>query len=228
MMLLERKRVDEKRSDKEKSAMSQLMRSYRPSGVYSTAHILWFGWGTWESRWCSNFFAPKHASRALRHVLKIWKNDVVICKAAILEIYHKRYSDLYNANMGRQTAKKRSSGSAEESVAIQQNGAVGNLLQKRGNLGAVSLHQSSFVTPSSSASHLSFARGASGSSTSSYTSIKGQLQPTFAFSSQLAMSMNMDIRKSNNATLEMAIADFFHCKNIPGSVAESPRFLRLI
>jgi hypothetical protein len=28
----------------------------------------------------------------------------------------------------------------------------------------------------------------------------------------------MDIRKSNNATVGMTIADFFHCKNIPDSV----------
>ena len=38
----------------------------------------------------------------------------------------------------------------------------------------------------------------------------------------------MDIRKFNNATVEMAIADFFHCENLPDSVVESPRFHRLI
>jgi hypothetical protein len=37
----------------------------------------------WEFRWCSKSFAPKQASRALRHVLKIRKNDIAICKAAI-------------------------------------------------------------------------------------------------------------------------------------------------
>ena len=58
----------------------------------------------------------------------------MICKAAIPERYRKRYSDLYNANIGHQTAKKLSAESAEESVAIQQNGAVDNLLRKRGNL----------------------------------------------------------------------------------------------
>jgi hypothetical protein len=36
----------------------------------------------------------------------------------------------------------------------------------------------------------------------------------------------MDIRKSNNATVEMAIVDFFHCENIPDSVVESPRFIQ--
>jgi hypothetical protein len=40
--------------------------------------------------------------------------------------------------------------------------------------------------------------------------------------------MNMDIWKSNNATVEMSIADFFHCENILDSVAKAPRFLRLI
>ena len=42
--LLERKRVKEKRAYEEKSATSQLMRSYHPSGVFLTARILWFGW----------------------------------------------------------------------------------------------------------------------------------------------------------------------------------------
>jgi hypothetical protein len=41
-------------------------------------------------------------------------------------------------------------------------------------------------------------------------------------------TMNLDIRKSNNATVEMAIADFFHCENIPDAVVESQRFQRLI
>ena len=38
----------------------------------------------------------------------------------------------------------------------------------------------------------------------------------------------MDIRKSHNATVEMAIADFFHCENIPDAVVESPRSKRLV
>ena len=131
--------------------------------------------------------------------------------------------------MGHQTAKKCSTQSAEESVAMQQNDAVENLLLKRGKLCAVKLHQSSFVTPSSRASHLSFVGGASSSSTSLCTSIKGRASPKLAFSLLRTMStMNMDIRKSNNATVEMSITDFFHCENIPYSVAESPRFLRLI
>ena len=38
----------------------------------------------------------------------------------------------------------------------------------------------------------------------------------------------MDIRKSNNAQVEMSIADFFHCQNIPDAVVESPQFMRMV
>jgi hypothetical protein len=37
-----------------------------------------------------------------------------------------------------------------------------------------------------------------------------------------------DIRKSNNDTVQMAIADFFHSENIADAVVESPRFARLV
>ncbi len=37
-----------------------------------------------------------------------------------------------------------------------------------------------------------------------------------------------DIRHSNNSILEMAIADFFHCENIPDCVVESVRFKQLL
>jgi hypothetical protein len=40
--------------------------------------------------------------------------------------------------------------------------------------------------------------------------------------------MNMDIWKSNDATVEMAFVDFFHSKNIPDAAAELPRFIRLV
>jgi hypothetical protein len=60
-------------------------------------------------------------------------------------------------------------------------------------------------------------------------SARGSHSTPFALSLQKAMStMNLDIRKSNNATVEMAIADFFHCKNIPDAVVELPRFVRLV
>ncbi len=72
-----------------------------------------------------------------------------------------------------------------------------------------------------------FSSASAGRSTS--TSVRGSKQNTFVFSSQRTMSMmNMDIWKSNNSNIEMAIADFFYCKNIPDSVVELLRLLRLV
>jgi hypothetical protein len=94
-----------------------------------------------------------------------------------------------------------------------------NLLKKHGVVVSGSVLSPLSESPFSSA--------LAGTSTS--ISISGGKQNSFAFSSQRTMStMNLDIWKSNNATVEMAIADFFHCKNIPDAVVELPRFIRLV
>ena len=62
-----------------------------------------------------------------------------------------------------------------------------------------------------------------------YNSMRGST--LFGLSSQPSISasiQNMDICKSHNAIVEMAIADFFHCENIPDAAVESPRFKRLV
>ncbi len=38
----------------------------------------------------------------------------------------------------------------------------------------------------------------------------------------------MDIQKSNSALLEMAIADFFHCENLPDRAVESNCFCKIL
>ncbi len=80
------------------------------------------------------FFAPRHASRALWHVLKINKSNIAICKATILDRFHMRYLALFYANVGRLASKKHSNESIEEYVVLQQDSAFGNLLK---NLGVV-------------------------------------------------------------------------------------------
>ena len=40
--------------------------------------------------------------------------------------------------------------------------------------------------------------------------------------------MTMDIQKSKNGLLEMAIADFFHCKNLPDRAVESNLFCKIL
>jgi hypothetical protein len=86
----------------------------------------------WECGWCGKSFAPGHASRALQHVLKIKGGDIPVCKATILEQFLKRYQKLYDSGRGWIDSKKRLSNRMYESVALQQESAVDNLLKKRG------------------------------------------------------------------------------------------------
>jgi hypothetical protein len=126
---------------------------------------------------------------------------------------------LYDSGRGWIDSKKCSSNRMYESVALQQESAVGNLLKKRGVVVSGSVLSPLSESP--------FPSALAGTSTS--ISVRGGKQNSFAFSSQRTMStMNLDIRKSNYATVEMATADFFHCKNIPDAVVELSRFIRLV
>ena len=158
-------------------------------------------------------FVPRHASRAMQHLLKIKTGDIAICKAFIPPSYLARYKALYESGQVWMVTKKHASQCIEESVAMQQDVAVGNLLKKHG------IAVSDLAVPLSTVATMSVA------------SARGSRQKSFALSSssQRTLSiMNMDIRKSNNAAVEMAIVDFFHCENIPDSVVESPRFIWLV
>jgi hypothetical protein len=178
----------------------------------------------WECGWRGKLFVPRHASRALRHLLKIKKGDIAVCKATIPGSHFARYKSLYDSGKGRIKSKKRASQFIEDSVASLQDVAVGTLLKKRGIAVIDSAGPVSTTTPFSLAS-------AGARASMSAVSARGSKQNSFALSSstqRTLSTMNLDIQKSNNATVEMAIADFFHCENIPDSVVESPRFIRLV
>ncbi len=152
-------------------------------------------------------------------MLKIKRGNIAVCKAAILDKFQKRYQALYDSGRGWIDSKRRSSKCIYESVVLQQEIAVGNLLKKREVVAS-----GSGLSPLSE-SHFSSALAR----TSTSTSVRGSKQNSFAFFFQRTMSsMNLDIQKSNNATVVMAIADYFHCENIPDAVVELPRFIRLI
>jgi hypothetical protein len=189
---------------------------------YITTNIVNDGKDGWECVWCGKIFSPRHASRALCHVLKIKKADIAVCKAAIPDRYLARYQGLYDSGKRWIDSKKRSSESIGESVSSLQESAVGTMMKKRG------------IAVSDSAGHLSsvssFSLTLSGASMSA-ASVNRSRQKLFALSSssqQALSTMNMDIQKLNNATIEMTIMDFFHCENIPDLVVESPRFIRLV
>ena len=65
----------------------------------------------WECSWCGKFFTPLHATRALKHVLKIKKGGIIACKALIPPRYLARYQALsgYHSDRiesGKQTTHK--------------------------------------------------------------------------------------------------------------------------
>ena len=55
----------------------------------------------WECQWCGLSFKPRHATRAMRHVLKLKGGDIAICKAGISVSYRDRYQALYDRQVGR-------------------------------------------------------------------------------------------------------------------------------
>ncbi len=126
-------------------------------------------------------------------MLKIKRGNIAVCKAAILDKFQIRYQVLYDSSRGRIDSKKHLSKCIYESVGLQQESAVGNLLKKCGVVLSGSALSSLSESPFSSAL----------AGTSTLPSVRGSKQNSFAFSPQRTMStMSLDIWKSNNAPLK--------------------------
>jgi hypothetical protein len=175
----------------------------------------------WKCLWCDRVFTPVHATRALTHVLKVKKSDIAPCTAKIQAPYLQRYQDLSVTLSERAAARKRSATDVESAVTEHQEAAVKNLLGRRG----VEIPPRSIATMLSATSSKNPTSGCAGTATANAMITRlGGVQPSINASFE-----NMsDIRKCNNASFEMAIADFFHCENIPDKVVESERFARVI
>ena len=184
----------------------------------------------WLCKWCNKKFSPRHQSRAIRHVLKIKLGDIACCTASIPKEYEDRYRALHDRSIDRIQSKKRAHTDIEDALAMKQTVAVVNLLEKRGVAISGGTIPSSIATKGNSVTRTGNSV-TSNSFLSSYSKGGSKTSTLFALSSQSSISasiQNMDIRKSHNAIVEMAIADFFHCENIPDAVVESPRFKRLV
>ena len=82
--------------------------------------------------WCGKSFVGRHSTRALRHAMKMTKNDVGVCSAAIPDKYLKRYEALSLILSQRSGAQKRSHEAKHDSVAVSQDASVATLLAQRG------------------------------------------------------------------------------------------------
>ncbi len=192
----------------------------------------------WLCKWCGKKFLPRHQSQAICHVLKIKLGDIAICTVSIPKEYEDRYHALYVRSTERMQSKKCIHADIDDALTMKQTIAVVNLLGKCGvavSGGTTHLSPDTSTPCLPSVPFSAAAKGGSitsNSSISCYTKGGSKISTPFALlSSQSSISasiQNMDIRKSHNAIVEMAIADFFHCENIPDAVVESPRFKRLV
>ncbi len=151
--------------------------------------------------------------------------------SSIPKEYEDRYRAFYARSMEQMALKKCLHTQIDGAMAIKQTLAVANLLGKHGiamsggtsSSPSMSIHSSPLVQSS-----LATKVGVGASHSSISTSMRDSMTSTpLALSSQSSISasiQNMDIRKSHNAIVEMAIADFFHCENNPDAVVELPRF----
>ena len=85
----------------------------------------------WECQRCGLSFKPRHATRAMRHVLKLKGGDIAICKAVISVRYRDRYQALYDRQFARVESKRKSDERISDSVTEQQEAAVKSLLETR-------------------------------------------------------------------------------------------------
>ena len=168
----------------------------------------------WKCLWCKDKFVPAHATRALYHVIRLTGKGIKPCKASIPANYLARYQALLDDGSSKSESKKRAVEVVDQVVALQQNSAVATLIGKKRQCGSglSTLH-----------SHFKPSHQVSASSSS---------KDLFGKSIQQSISAGIhhqtDIRQVNHTKAQMAIADFFHCENIPDSVVESPRFKRMV
>jgi hypothetical protein len=122
--------------------------------------------------------------------------------------------DLYDTSVGKGEALKRTAVAIEASTEQRQEQSVNKILQQKRICGITK--KPGLPRPISS----------NASTTSSLPSTVIAHQPSIAAS--MGNMQQGDIRQINKSSLDMAIADFFHCDNIPDNVAKSPRLKRII
>ena len=183
----------------------------------------------WKCTWCGLEFAPIHATRAQWHVLKLTNKGIAICRAVIPDNYQQRYQDLWDKSSNKKAAIKRAGETTEDNIVERQQNAVRSREQSTSrSMGGASTSSS---TERSMNNHLGFAalpkpnnnHGRNSSLVNAPALIN---QPSI--NASITNYSQTDIRKSNNAQLQMAIADLWHCENFPDSAVESVRFKLVI
>ena len=156
-------------------------------------------------------FKTRHSTRAMWHLLKIGGNGIATCKAVIPIDRLNQYMSLYQHNLGRLVSRKQVVANTIDHVVERQKDAVDALSKKR-------FTSVSYSTPVPLDTYQKKRRIRLGDTPYNQPSIETAVD----------RHHQMDINRSNNTELEMAIADFFHCEAIPDVAVEAVRFKRII
>ena len=162
----------------------------------------------WECGHCGFQKKGRHHTRAVRHFAKQPGGGIQICKAVHTPEDAQVYEDLFNRFVARKNAKKRLNDEQTNFAETRQEVAVEALTAKRSKKGGGSGMDSYYPVTRVSSSIKTAGHP------SNQPSIKASVQ-------NLTQKV---IRVSNNISLQMAIADFFHSENIPDHTAKSKRF----
>ena len=133
----------------------------------------------------------------MKHVLKIAVGGIATCNATVKEPYLSWYQRFNQQQSDMSSACKRSAIDVEGSISLYLKSAAQELLTKH-RFTVPTLSQF-FLNSSSAASNTNMRK--SGSCITSFYSSQLPIH--------LALQNRSDIHKSNNASVEMAIADFF-------------------
>ena len=177
----------------------------------------------WMCKWCGKPFKRKHGTRVLWHLLKIKGQGIAVCLAIIPQDYITLYQELYNRNVGRAHARVQFKADNEAFVVDRQQDAVASMTAKCAAKASGCAHSSSRRTSNSLGFELS---------ASKKRRVRLGFQPDKVAQSSIETAVNRlvqtDINAVNNTSLEMAIADFFHCEAVPDRAADSTRFRLVI
>ena len=173
------------------------------------------GKGGWKCLWCHKFFLGTHHTRAVAHFAKRKGNNIAICKVIIPEAKLVFYIKLYNAGSCKVLARKLVVQAQSEFESKRLVEATASLATGKRTK---SSHNNSPLKP--------IVLGVASLGSSKSPTKSNLKQPSITASMQnVELS---DIRGNHNSQLQMAIADFFHCENIPDGAVESGRFATML
>ena len=184
----------------------------------------------WRCSWCNKEFIPFHATRAMAHVLKQGGANISVCTAKIPPAEYRRYVDLHDRGVKRKRANKRARESSntqtEHKLAVGLHGSV----HAAAMADALTLNENVIDADATSTMSSVTRLNTPPRSTSSKASTRGQMSINAAFQNVPIQRSRQqtDIRVSNNAQFELAIADCWFTNGWSDNSIMSASFARLV